>query len=135
MSEELRDGMRSMYLHISGLHTFGLGTFYTHIITGWCRCLSGWKWSQFWCRLSELVTTRCTPSFAPPECLRIRCSAILGRKAAVHLIFTNPRRLIFYPSMHCSLPRKRNCPLPLCSLFAARFLEYILSLLDCGKQP
>jgi len=119
--ETLSVGKWSMSIHISRWHTFDFESLSTLTATCWRRCISR-RWGQWrW---------RCTCSFASPAYLRILPCAILARKAAVHLIFTNHCWLSFHRSMHVTMPRKFNSQVLLFSDVGVTFLNQILRFLD-----
>jgi len=132
--QKLSTGKRSMFIHISGWHICDFGWMSCLIVTGWNGWCFGWMWCRFWCRLSESLWGRCTHAFASPTCVGILRYAILGRKAAVRLIFPNHSLVSFHPSLHMFMPRKLNSPLLLFSHFVPRYLDQELRFLYCGEH-
>ena len=124
--EKLRVGKRIMNIHISGWHTFNVGTLSYLIVTSWHTWHSG--------RGERRFSWRCSHSFAPLACLWILCSAIVSWKAAVHFIFTNDCKGSFYRSLHLSMPRKLNSPLLLFLHLGVGFLHQGLWILYCGAR-
>jgi len=113
--EQTSTGKWSMYIHISGWHTFCFGALRFLAVIRWRRWRSGPRWRRSW--------WRCTCAFAPPVSLWILCCAILARKAAVRLIFPNHCWVSFYRSLHLVMPGKHNTPLLLFSNFGTWFLD------------
>ena len=108
-------GKQSIYIHISGWHTFrfGASSCFTVIWLGSWRSESGWHRS--W--------QRCTCAFAPPTSLWILFCAILARKTAVCLIFPKLYQVSFYRSRHLVIPEDRNTSPRLLSNSGAWFLD------------
>jgi len=119
--EKLSTEKRSMYIHISGWHTFDFGYVRCLIVTGWNTRRCWWMWCRFWFGLAESLSWRCTRAFASPACLGILCCAILAREAALSLIFPKHSRVSFHGSLHIFIPRKIHSPL-------------LLLFLDCGLR-
>jgi len=68
--------------------------------------------------------------------MQIRCCALLARKAAVHVVFTNHSQVSFYCSLPHSTPRNTNFSLLLFSDFGTRFLVQVLGLeLHSTRKP
>jgi len=130
--EKLRVGKRSMCICISQWHIVDVGTSSSLSISGWCKWRSGERWLRFGCGMAVSVKWSYIHSVAPPVCLQIFCHAILVRKAAMCEAFMNHSWVSFHCSLHLSVPRKLNSPLPLLLDFGARFLEQVLHLLSCG---
>jgi len=122
--------MRRIYIHTPGWHTIYSITFVFVSVTWWLRRRSGRRrcsrrrCCRFW--------WRCAVSFAPPVCLRIRCSAILAWKAAIHVIFINHCWVSFHRSFHLFMPRDPNSSLLHFSDFGTKSSNQLLSLLHCS---
>jgi len=114
-------GKWSMYIHISGRHTFCFGEMSSPTVIRCCTWQSGphWRW----------LLSRCTCAFVPPASLWILCCDILARKTAVGLIFLNNCWVSFHHSLHLVMPGKPNTPIHLFSNFGARFLHQLLRFL------
>jgi hypothetical protein len=110
--EKSSTGKWSMYITISGWHTFYFGDLF---VIRWCRWCSGPWWSPSW--------WRCTRAFVPPSCWGLVCSAILATKAAICLIFTNHCLVPFDRNLHLVMAGKLNSPLLLFLAIGARFLD------------
>jgi len=115
-----------MYPQISGLHTFSFRALGSLTVMGWRREHSGTQWQRSWCR--------CIRAFALPASLWILCCAILARKRAIMLIFTNHSRVSFYRCPYLVMPGKHNTPRVLFSVFGMRFLDYLLRFHYCGAR-
>ena len=124
--EKLSIRKRSMYIYISGWHTFDFRMVRSLIGTRWRRWHFRRRWRRVWWRF--------TRSIVPPACLRILCCAILARKAAIHLIFKNHCWVSSYRSHHLVMPRKLHTSLRLFSDCGTRFLYQILHFLYCGAR-
>ena len=111
------------------MEIFSLG-----IVPSWGGWRSGQRLHHLRCRLSALVKWRCTCSFASPACLRILCSAILGRKASGRMVLTKHSQVSFHCSIYVYMPRKLNTPLLLFLDLGARFLYQILCFLYRGAR-
>jgi hypothetical protein len=124
--ENLSTGKRSMYIDISGWHTFCFGCFTSLTDSRWHRWCSGptWHWS-WW---------RCTRGFASPACLWIHCRAILGKKSAGRLILTNHCQVPLQCNLQIVMPGKQNTSPQLCSDFGKRFLNWLMHFLYSGLQ-
>jgi len=123
-----------MWIHISGWHIIDLGTLNSLIVTGWRRWCSGQRWCPFWCQLPVSVGRRCRLAFTHPAFLRIHCSAVLARKAGVHVILMKHRQGSFYPSIHLSMPRKLHSQHVHFSDVSAEFVDEIVHLLHRGAR-
>jgi hypothetical protein len=112
------DGWKAeqVYTHVR-VATFRCGAFNSLTVTMWRTWHPGPGWRMLW------WWWRCTHAFAPQVCLWMLWCAILARKAAVCLIFTNHGRASFYPSLHLVIPRTQNSLLHPFSDIAASFLD------------
>jgi len=129
--QKLSTGKRSVYMHISGWHTFDLWNVRCLIVTGWNRWRFGWMWHRFWCRLSVSLGWRCTRSFASSASLGVLCYAIVAMKEAVHVIFPKHSQVSSHPSLHIIMPMKPNSALLLFLDFRPRFHDNELCFLHC----
>ena len=125
----LSAGKKTIYIHISGWHTFNFGCERSLIGTRWHRWHSIWMWHRFWCWLSELLWWRCTHAFAPPAGLNSLYCEILARKAAIRLMVPRHTRVSFHRSFHICVPQKLNPLHPLFSDFSPTFLDQVLRFL------
>ena len=132
--EKSSNGKRSMYIHISGWHTFDFGSVTCLIVTWWNCWRLGWMWHWFWCQLSESLWWRCTCAFASPSCLGILCCAIMTREAAVYMIFPKHSRVSSHRSFPIYTVWKHNSTLLLFWDFGRRFLNKELHFLYCGLR-
>lgn len=98
------------------------------------RWHSWWKWCQFCWELSESVLYMPTRALALAVCRQIQCCAILGRNAAVCLIFTNHSCVSFYLSLHSTMPKNLHAKIRLFLEFSSRSLEQVLCFLDYSTQ-
>jgi len=126
---------KSMYIQMSGWHTFDYGYVSFLVVTGWNK--RGFRWISplLWCWLSsEVLCQRCTHAFASPVCLLILGWAILAREAAVSLSFLHHCRVSFHPRLHIFMPTKLNSPHVLFLDFGTRFRDLKLCFLHCGTR-
>ena len=121
--EKFRTGKSCMQIRISGRQIDDFRRLSPGGVTGWGGSRAGRRWSRLWSPHSASAGGKCTCSFASAVCLRILCCAILARKAAVCLIFTDHCRVSLYRHFHFFMPRKLN---PLLLLFS----DFGLSCLD-----
>jgi len=124
--KELSIGKRSMYINISGWHTFDFGKSSSCMVASRCRWRSVLRWRKVW--------KRCTCSVSPRVCVRILCCAILARKAAFSLIFMNHCQVYFRHRLHNSMPITLNSPPLLFSDFSTRFCHQQFHFVYCGAQ-
>ena len=124
--KKLSAGKRSMYIDVSGWHTFCFGALSSLTVIRWRRWRSRLRWRPSW--------GRCICAFASPVLLSILCYALLARKAAACLIFTNHCRVSFYRSIYLVMPKKHKTPLLLFWEFGARFVNQLLCFLYCGTR-
>jgi len=134
MIKKFRTGKSGVRIQISGRQINYFRTSSSGSVTSWGGWRAGQRWHWLWSPLSALVRWRCTCSFAFPTCGRILCSAILGRKAAGHVVLTKHCWVSLYRSLHQLMPRKLNTPLLLFSDRGAWFLNEIFRFLYWGAQ-
>ena len=126
MIDKSSAGKRSMYIHISGWHSFCFGALSSLTVTRWGRWRSGPQWHRSW--------WWCTLTFAPPVCLSILRCGIVHKMTAVRLIITNHCQVSCHRSLHLVMPRKNNTPLHLLSDFSLRFHDSWLGFLYCSVR-
>ena len=121
--EKLSFGKRVMEFPISRWHVIDFGTLSSHIRTSWHRWCSRrslcWLWWMW------------TGAFAALVCMQVLCCAMLTRKTASSLIFTNNCQVSVQFSLHLSMPRKLNSPIVLCLDFGESILDHITCFLYC----
>lgn len=121
--EILSSGPKSMYIHISGWHTICFIALRSRAVTRWQRWYSGPRWCRSW--------LRCTFVFVPTAVLWILCCAIVPKRAAISLIFTNHYQVSFYCGLHLAMDMKYNTPLHLFLDISPRFFDLLLRFLSC----
>jgi hypothetical protein len=121
-----------MRIHIFRWQILDLGTWSSHIGTGWKPWQSGHRWHRFLYWLAVFVGLRPILGFVPPVCLRILCSGILLWKTSVCLVFTKHSQVSVYLTPHQSKTSKLNSPLPLFSYFGVGLLVQELCFVYCG---
>jgi len=117
-------------MRMSGRQINDLQTLIRGTVTSWGE----WCFEQRWRRLFASVRWRSACSFPSPSCQRIRCCAILARKASGHVVSTKHSRVSFYCSLHFFQPRKLNTQLLLLSDLGPRFFNHELPFLYCGAR-
>ena len=126
MIEKFSVGKWSMYIHLSGWHTFDFSASTSLAVSRWHGWCSGPRWHCFlW---------RCTHAFVPPASLRMYFCAVLARKAAIHSIFTNHCWVSFYRCLHDFMLRILNFLRLVFWHFGVRFHDWSLCFLYCGAR-
>jgi len=132
--DNLSIGQRSIHKHISSWYIYNYGTIGSLIMNERRRWQSAWRWPEVGCGRCVLVVVKVHLSLVPSVCLPILCAAIVARKAAIHLIFSNHSQVSVYCRLRSLMLKKRNSPLPLPLYFSARFLHQVLHFHYCRAQ-